>query len=300
MERLEVGKAMAQFEIKKRAETTRMPQLVLKLLADEWVKLLLLAHARHGKDSNAWKGALETMDLLIWSVNHKPSVEERRKLAAVLPGLLKRLQAGLEAGGTSSEMRDRFFAKLMRMHTKVITGAASGAATGARASSAPTPIVVPTLTEAVVPVSAAERARTQDVATSAPDTTPLADPAGLRTQAAPTVDNQESKAGEHRAAETAASGHTDASAQPIAAMPAPPEVDQDAEPATAAPQFSNVTIKNPFGDGDIEVEEINLSDLPGVPIPSAAADAASYHSQTHRPARPLGYEPEKRRLDRVP
>jgi hypothetical protein len=280
MERLEVGKAMSQYEIKKRAETTRMPQLVLKLLADEWVKVLLLAHARHGNESNSWKGALETMDLLIWSVNHKPSVEERRKFAAVLPGLLKRLRAGLEAAGTSSEMRDRFFAKLMRMHTKVITGAASGAGTGARANSAPTPIVVPTLTEAVVPVSAAERAATQGVATGAPDTTPRAGPAGLRTQAAPTVDKQESKAGEQRAAETAASGHTDASAQPIAAMPAhPPEVDQDAEPATAAPQFSNVTIKNPFGDGDIEVEEINLSDLPGVPMPSGATDATSFQTK---------------------
>jgi hypothetical protein len=53
VERLEVGKAIAEFEIKKRAEAMRMPQLVLKLLADEWVKFLLLAHARHGKDNDA-------------------------------------------------------------------------------------------------------------------------------------------------------------------------------------------------------------------------------------------------------
>ncbi len=94
MERLEVGKAVAQFEIKRRAEANRISQLVLNFLADEWVKLLLLAYARHGNDSDAWKSALETMDLLIWSVNHKQSVDERRKLAAMLPGLLKRLQAG--------------------------------------------------------------------------------------------------------------------------------------------------------------------------------------------------------------
>ena len=41
----------------------RMPQLVQKFLADEWVKLLLLTYARHGQDSDAWKSALETMDL---------------------------------------------------------------------------------------------------------------------------------------------------------------------------------------------------------------------------------------------
>ena len=40
------------------------------------------------------------------------------------------------------------------------------------------------------------------------------------------------------------------------------EVDEDAS-RHAAPEFSNVTIRNPFGDGEIEVEEISLSDLPG-------------------------------------
>ena len=52
---------------------------------------------------------------------------------------------------------------------------------------------------------------------------------------------------------------------------AAPEVDEDAEPATQAPEFSNVTIKNPFGDGDIQIEEISLSDLPGLPELSAAS-----------------------------
>ena len=122
MERLEVGKAVAQFEIKRRAESNRISQLVLTFLADEWVKLLLLAYARHGNESDAWKSALETMDLLIWSVNHKQSVDERRKLAAMLPGLLKRLQAGLEGVGTDPDRRKKFFSRLMRLHTKVISG----------------------------------------------------------------------------------------------------------------------------------------------------------------------------------
>jgi len=69
-------------------------------------------------------------------------------------------------------------------------------------------------------------------------------------------------------------------------MPArEPEIDEDAAPATAAPEFSNLTIRNPFGDGDIEVEEISLSDLPGVPELQAAgggggAKPTDQHSQS--------------------
>jgi hypothetical protein len=256
MERLEVGKAISEFEIKKRAETTRMPQLVLKLLADEWVKLLLLAHARHGKDSEAWKSALETMDLLIWSANQKPAVDDRRKLATMLPGLLKRLQAGLQAAGTEPEVRRVFFTKLMRLHTKVISGAAATVA-------APPAPVVPTLTETVAPVSSPRRS--DENAQGDAQTAHQEQLSGLEPPQLPTIDLPDSHQVEHGSSEPVPTEHKVA-AQPIAAMPArEAEIDEDAAPATAAPEFSNLTIPNPFGDGNIEVEEISLSDLPGVP-----------------------------------
>ena len=53
----------------------------------------------------------------------------------------------------------------------------------------------------------------------------------------------------------------------------PVEAEDEGE-ASSALEFSNVTIKNPFGDGDIEVEEISLSDLPGF-APAASNDAAA-------------------------
>jgi hypothetical protein len=45
--------------------------------------------------------------------------------------------------------------------------------------------------------------------------------------------------------------------------PAATEADADTEPAEAPPEFSAVTVINPFGDGEIEVEEIDLRDIPG-------------------------------------
>jgi hypothetical protein len=53
-----------------------------------------------------------------------------------------------------------------------------------------------------------------------------------------------------------------------------PEIDEDVESASGLPTFSSVTIVNPFGDGEIEVEEISLSDLPGVPEAGSAKDGA--------------------------
>jgi exonuclease VII small subunit len=266
MERLEVGKAVAQFEIKRRAEVNRISQLVLNFLADEWVKLLLLAYARHGNDSDAWKSALETMDLLIWSVNHKQSIDERRKLAAMLPGLLKRIHAGLQAIGTDADKRKRFFSRLMRLHTKVISG-------NAPARPTPKQSALPTLTESI-PTATAAGARPLPYSTdaeqpSARAESPRAEPAEYDGLSAP----QNSTAPARASTETA---------RAVAL-----EVDEDAEPATQAPEFSNVTIKNPFGDGDIQIEEISLSDLPGLPEHSTAspkgaspAEPVDQHSQS--------------------
>jgi hypothetical protein len=254
-----------------------MPQLVLKLLADEWVKFLLLAHARYGKDSEAWKSALETMDLLIWSANQKPSVEDRRKLATMLPGLLKRLQAGLQAAGTQPEIRQVFFSKLMRLHTKVISGAAPAA------PEPPLAAVVPTLTEAVAPASGPEHPKA--TAASATETVRPEDSSGLQPPPLPTIDLAGPRAVEQGSSEPVPSEQKVA-AKSIAAMPArEPEIDEDAAPATEAPEFSNLTIRNPFGDGDIEVEEISLSDLPGVPELQAGgggggAKPTDQHSQS--------------------
>jgi exonuclease VII small subunit len=264
-ERLEVGKAMAQLEIRNRAQTHQLPQLVQKLLADEWMRLLLLTYARHGQDSDAWKTAIETMDHLIWSVDHKPSPEDRRKLAHLLPGLLKRLQTGMQLVGVEEDKRKQFFTRLMRMHTKVMSGASP------KPAPVPAPAPLPTLTEAVPTLSeevvmpepamaAAEAApaRTATLDELAAPELPLLD-FGLepvepaRTPTTP----RSAPAAEHA---VAAPSIPVMAPQPAAA-PQPSPDDEDAAPAPL--EFSNVTIKNPFGDGEIEVEEISLAELPG-------------------------------------
>jgi hypothetical protein len=243
-ERLQVAKAVAQQEIRQRAKIHTIPQVVLKFLADHWVKLLLVAHAKHGPDSPAWKSALETTDLLIWSVTSKQNLEERRKLASRLPSLLKRLNYGMQLIHVEEQARKRFFAKLMRCHTKVINGTAASP----RRQPAP-----PALSPAYPPLPAvlrpAEPPTLTDVAVPAPATEA---PARVELPLPPAI-------------EALLAPDLPALVAPGEPEPAPaPEIDEDTAPADAPPTFTAVTVQNPFGEGEIEVEEISLSDLPAL------------------------------------
>jgi hypothetical protein len=240
-EKLELAKAVAQEEIRQRAKIHTIPRAVLRFLVDHWVKLLLVAHAKHGAGSDAWKSAVETMDLLIWSVTSKQDLEERRKLAARLPGLLKRLNYGMQLVKVDDEARKRFFAKLMRCHTRVINGTIDQAR--ARPAAPETAPVAggPSATQTAA-ASAQDNLAIPQPAAAIPTLTDVAEPAPALIDPSP-----------------------ETRTVPDAASVAPAtEVDDDIAPAQESPTFSAVTVQNPFGEGEIEVEEIDMSDIPAL------------------------------------
>jgi hypothetical protein len=384
-EKLELAKAVAQDEIKRRAAERKIPRVVLKFLAEQWVKLLLVAHAKHGADSELWKAALATMDSLIWSVTPKPSLEERRTLGNKLPGLLKRLSAGMRMIRVDDDTRKQFFAKLMRCHTNIINGVDGSAAKPAAAAQAsvdakpkaappqpaasakaepaavqpaastkpqpaPTapaisakPQPAPAQTAASVmpqpvpaqpaPIAKPQPAPAQPAPIARPQPAPTQPPAGAKPQPAPAQAQPTPSVHKAPAASPAptaqATSSNQAAAQapstqspqaapaqaaraqpmpPAATAPAAPELtglaeddsldftglgseptaplppaaarrqgsalDEDTEPAAAPPSFSPVKIDNPFGEGEIEVEEISLCELPGVRGGKGAGGAA--------------------------
>jgi hypothetical protein len=125
-ENLALAKSEAQEEVKARVQTHDLPGPVLEFVIQQWLKLLLLLHVKEGKHSDAWKDALETMDQLIWSVKHKSTLQERRKLAAMVPGLIGKLAAGLKTAGIGDEVRTQFFGELMKYHTQAISAPIPG------------------------------------------------------------------------------------------------------------------------------------------------------------------------------
>ena len=86
--------------MKARVKDRALPRAVLRFVATEWMKLLIVAYAKGGRESRAWQSLVETMDILVWTLSPKQSTEDRQRLVSMLPGLLKRLSKGMEIIGT--------------------------------------------------------------------------------------------------------------------------------------------------------------------------------------------------------
>ncbi len=136
-EALAVAKTAAQAAVSERVQAQPLPGPVLEFIIEQWLKLMMLIHVRRGPASEAWKNAIEAMDQLIWSVQPKETNEDRRKLATIVPPLLKRITAGLEVAGIEHEIREFFFAELMKLHTKIMSTPPKGAAAEPAAPKAP-------------------------------------------------------------------------------------------------------------------------------------------------------------------
>jgi len=314
-ERLGVAKALARDEIQARLRAGPMPRQVQKFLAQQWMKLLLITHAKRGKDSDAWKSAIETMDQLVWSLGSKPTREERRKLASLLPGLLKRISAGMQIVGANEAARKSFLADLMKLHTKVMGGpvtrsappeeSAAGNDAEAKAKpaeqkpvSAPSPMppaASPTVADkpaaprgAVAPSPAsAEPAPPRDAPASAPaaDKPPVLRDAIASTAAAdkpPVLRDAVTSAAvadkppvPRDAAAPAAAA--DKPVPPRDAVQSAPASVEEADSDPASLDFTTVVVKNPFGEGEIQVGEIELPAVPGAP--AAAVKEGDEHSR---------------------
>lgn len=128
-EALAVAKSVAQAEMSTRLQAApNLPGTVIEFLIEHWLRLMMLIHVRRGTDSEPWQRSLEVMDKLIWSVQPREGAEERRQLALAVPPLLKGLAAGLQAAGAEEEVKQKFFADLMRLHTAILAGPTKGAA----------------------------------------------------------------------------------------------------------------------------------------------------------------------------
>ncbi|MEO8755950.1 MAG: DUF1631 family protein, partial [Casimicrobiaceae bacterium] len=233
-ERLEVARLFAQNEVKARVQKQALPRAVLRFLATEWLKLLIIAYAKGGRESRAWHSLVETMDIMVWSLSPKQTTVERQRLVSVLPGLLKRLTMGMDIVGTAPQTRERFNSVLMRCHAKAIGGGDAAHV------------------DVETPLSAEQAAlqRAQSPALSAAERPSPPDDAGGMIV--------EEVAMEIPVVESIELSEPDSNASAAVQMQA------EMRPITAPETLPAVTVKNPFGDGSIELEEVSFGDLPGV------------------------------------
>ncbi|MFO1313423.1 MAG: DUF1631 family protein [Burkholderiales bacterium] len=119
-DRQQIGGVVAKSEIEKRIEASPVPNFLATFLRQRWQGALEHVYLTQGEESEAWSTSVSTLEDLVWSVQPKRSVEDRRHLVALLPSLLKRLSAGMQPRGWAVEEREVFMSNLVEAHAAAV------------------------------------------------------------------------------------------------------------------------------------------------------------------------------------
>lgn len=282
-ESLALAKTVAQTEIKMRLRAAKPPRPVAEFLLRQWIKVLLLVQVREGEDSDAWKRALETMDLLMWSVEPKGTREARRELVGKVPELLRRLADALAAAGIEDAVRMHFISELRKIHSEIIAGSAGARAAepeplGTQAiavSEEPAPGSAPPAIEPAalaaapeVPAPATEPRPIEfapEIAAAPEEPAPVLDPPSIEfslsftdtpVEAGPVPEPpamEPAPALDLPAIDIAPTAEAAPSVPFALAAPAEP-----AEPESMD-MTAPVTVPNPFGEGQVEVADLDFT-----------------------------------------
>lgn len=163
--RSEIARRRVDRLLRDRIAERPLPTVVSRLLVDGWSNVLFLVCLKEGPDSDEWRQALRTVDDLLESVEPVESLADRARLLRLLPGLLKRLRAGLGRVGVNPFELDETFEALEQIHlqrlgSEEVQTLVSDPATPARQSEAELPTRV---AEAVVATPTAATASLDQV-----------------------------------------------------------------------------------------------------------------------------------------
>jgi hypothetical protein len=130
LEALAQAQAHADELIHERLQALAQPfaLFLTPFLTEQWREVIARAALHESKAPGAWNAALHTMDQLIWSVQPKMQAEDRQKLVAALPTLVRELNAGLDELSWDGEPRSKFTKRLIATHMQAIRVKAPNAA----------------------------------------------------------------------------------------------------------------------------------------------------------------------------
>ena len=124
-EKREMARLISVDEIERRA-IADLPSVVATMLRGPWARVLERIYLRDNGRDRQFVNALETADDLIWSVSPKLNADERKRLVAMLPALLKRLQNGMDIAAVEQQDRHRFFTALVDCHAVAVKAGLRG------------------------------------------------------------------------------------------------------------------------------------------------------------------------------
>jgi len=119
-EQAALAHTIALESVQARLLDSEAPEFIHLFLLGPWSTYLADLYLKGGVDGASWNEGLTTMEELLWSLTPKTSKEDKQKLVALLPRLLKRIDEGIRATGQEREERDRFFANLVKFHAVAV------------------------------------------------------------------------------------------------------------------------------------------------------------------------------------
>ena len=126
--KVEDAQSAAEDAVRARASDSDVPEAVRVFLCKEWIKPLRHAYLEGGGECHAWLTTVALMDDLIWSVRPKLTRESRQYMVKTLPGLLRRLQQGMQSAEIEQAMRDQFMSQLVHCHAGAVKAGFQAAA----------------------------------------------------------------------------------------------------------------------------------------------------------------------------
>ncbi len=150
-ERAQTARACAEDEVERCLQASPwVPRVVREMLEETWVRALAAARSDEGEESASWRMLLGTMEDLAWSVEPKAQPEDRKRLVALLPALLKNLLEGMRRGGMDMAGRSAFLGALVDCHAAAVKSGLRGLAALPEAA-APAPDPQPAIARELVP-----------------------------------------------------------------------------------------------------------------------------------------------------
>jgi len=129
-ERREIAHAVAAEEVQRRlALRASVPLAVRNMLQQHWVRALAAVYASEGEGTAPWDRLCRVMDELLWSVEPKVTPEDRKRLIATLPTILRDLHEGMDRAKVSEEESGAFLGVLVDCHALAVKAGMRGLAT---------------------------------------------------------------------------------------------------------------------------------------------------------------------------
>lgn len=106
----------------KEMQAEELPAIINGFLRDHWLSVLQKVAMQHEPESGAWQDCITLISDLAASIAPRKSADERMTLIRSLPGLLGRINRGLDMVSTDKEDRRPFFDALVDLHTAALKG----------------------------------------------------------------------------------------------------------------------------------------------------------------------------------